>query len=143
MKKTLYGLKQITKCWFVKLATALKKYGFLESYSSCSLFTLNKGTIEVNILVYVDDMIIVGNYTVALEAFRACLGSVSDERFGSFEIFSWSQYIPAHKEFLCVKENMYVLDINSEVGLLGLSLLSYLWKKTISLLSSIFNYLQM
>ena len=28
LKKSLYGLKQEPRCWFAKLVTALKRYGF-------------------------------------------------------------------------------------------------------------------
>lgn len=61
MKKSLYDLKQTPWCWFAKLATALKAYGFKRSYSDYSLFTLAKRNIQLSVLIYVDDMIIAGN----------------------------------------------------------------------------------
>ena len=33
LKKSLYGLRQAPRCWFAKLAHALKRYGFHQSYS--------------------------------------------------------------------------------------------------------------
>ena len=44
MKKLLYGLKQAPRCWFAKLAT-----------------TLTRNNIQLNVLIYMDDMIIAGN----------------------------------------------------------------------------------
>lgn len=41
LRKSLYGLRQAPRCWFAKLAAALKKYGFLQSQSDYSLFTLH------------------------------------------------------------------------------------------------------
>ena len=38
MKKSLYGLRHAPRCWFAKLASALKEYGFKQSYSDYSLF---------------------------------------------------------------------------------------------------------
>lgn len=32
LRKSLYGNKQDPQCWFVKLVTALKEYGFSQSY---------------------------------------------------------------------------------------------------------------
>ncbi len=58
LRKSLYGLKQAPRCWFAKLSTALKDYGFKQSHSDYSLFTLQRDTSQVNVLVYVDDLII-------------------------------------------------------------------------------------
>ncbi|GAA0176607.1 hypothetical protein LIER_29569 [Lithospermum erythrorhizon] len=46
------------RCWFSKLASALKWYGFVQSYSDYSLFTLSRGNVRLHVLVYVDDLII-------------------------------------------------------------------------------------
>lgn len=40
LRKSLYGLKQVPRRWFVKLLASLKEYGFTQSYSDYSLFTL-------------------------------------------------------------------------------------------------------
>ena len=39
LTRSLYGLKQAPRCWFAKLASALKHYGFRQSYYDYSLFT--------------------------------------------------------------------------------------------------------
>lgn len=62
LRKSLYGLKQAPRCWFAKLSSALKEYGFQQSYSDYSLFTLQKGSVQLNVLVYVDDLIISGSH---------------------------------------------------------------------------------
>nr|GEV20470.1 retrovirus-related Pol polyprotein from transposon TNT 1-94 [Tanacetum cinerariifolium] len=59
--KSLYGLRQAPRCWFSKLSSALKKYGFVQSYSNYSLFTLQQNGVQLNVLVYVDDLIVSGN----------------------------------------------------------------------------------
>ena len=74
LRKSLYGLKQAPRCWFSKLVAALKGYDFLQSYSDYSLFTYTKGIIQINVLVYVDDLIISGNHSAALVGFKAYLG---------------------------------------------------------------------
>ena len=61
LRKSLYGLRQAPKCWFGKLAAALTSYGFKQSYSDYSLFTYKAQHIQLNVLVYVDDLIISGN----------------------------------------------------------------------------------
>ncbi|CAH9126867.1 unnamed protein product, partial [Cuscuta epithymum] len=73
LHKSLYGLKQAPRCLFAKLVTALKAYGFLQSYADYSLFTLNRGIIQLNVLVYVDDLLISGNDSAAIAGFKSYL----------------------------------------------------------------------
>ena len=61
LRKSLYGLRQAPRCLFAKLATALTSYGFKQSYSDCLLFTYETQHIQLNVLVYVDYLIISGN----------------------------------------------------------------------------------
>lgn len=56
--KSLYGLKQASKQWNLKLTSALLATGFTQSTHDYSLFTLRKGEALVLILVYVDDLLI-------------------------------------------------------------------------------------
>lgn len=58
LQKSLYNLKQASRCWFSKLVTTLIEYDFLQSYVDCSLFTCTKGATQINFLVYADDFII-------------------------------------------------------------------------------------
>jgi hypothetical protein len=66
----MYGLRQAPRCWFAKLAASLKKYGFQQSYSDYSLFTLQQGPVQLNVLVYVDDLIVSGNDSSAIASFK-------------------------------------------------------------------------
>lgn len=60
-RKSLYGLRQASRNWFVKFAFALHEYGFIQSGADHSLFTKSKETIFMTILVYVNNLILVCN----------------------------------------------------------------------------------
>lgn len=75
LRKSLYGLKQAPRCWFAKLVTTLKKYGFHESYSDYSLFTYVRGDVRLKLFVYIDDLIISGNNPNAIRSFKEYLCS--------------------------------------------------------------------
>ncbi|XP_075099023.1 uncharacterized protein LOC142175915 [Nicotiana tabacum] len=62
LHKALYGLKQNPRAWFDKLRAALLHVGFISSKADTSLFICNSNGILTLILVYVDDLIITGNY---------------------------------------------------------------------------------
>lgn len=59
--KSLYGLKQASRQWNVKLTDALLTLGFMQSSLDHSLFIKKQHEKIVVILIYVDDMLIAGN----------------------------------------------------------------------------------
>jgi len=76
LKNSLYDLKQTPRCWFAKLARTLKHYGFVQSHLDYSMFILNRGEIQLYVLAYMDDLIIVGNNILAKKKkFKAYLSS--------------------------------------------------------------------
>ena len=119
LRKSLYGLKQAPRCWFAKLVTALQDYGFLQSYSDYSLFTYTRGQVQINVLVYVDDLIISGNDSAALHAFKSYLCACFKMKdLGSLKYFLGIEVARSSLGlFLCQRK--YTLDIISEAGLLG------------------------
>lgn len=119
LRKSLYGLKQAPRCWFAKLVTALKGYGFLQSFSDYSLFTYTKGSVQINVLVYVDDIIISGNDSAALKAFKAYLSACFHMKdLGVLKYFLGIE-VARNPSGLFLCQRKYTLDIISEAGLLG------------------------
>ncbi|CAM8972071.1 unnamed protein product [Rhodiola kirilowii] len=119
LKKSLYGLKQAPRCWFAKLATTLKNYGFQQSYSDYCLYTLTRGAIQINVLVYVDDMIIASNDKVALTIFKDYLGKCFKMKdLGVLKYFLGLE-VARSLEGIFICQRKYALDIISETGLLG------------------------
>lgn len=60
LNKTLYGLKQSSRCWFERFDLVLKDMGFKNSKVDPCLYILDKNNIDKNIYIvlYVDDLII-------------------------------------------------------------------------------------
>lgn len=61
LNKALYGLNQAPRAQFDKLKSALLTWGFQCSTSDTSLFFFKKDTQVIYLLVYVDDILIIGN----------------------------------------------------------------------------------
>ena len=64
---SLYGLKQAPRAWYQKLTTFLFSIGFIGSRVDSSLFHYTKDTNQCFLLVYVDDVIIIGNNSVQIQ----------------------------------------------------------------------------
>jgi len=60
LRHSLYGLKQAPQAWFEKFRTTLLKFSFTQSQYDYSFFFHKSTTSIVLLLVYVDDLIIIG-----------------------------------------------------------------------------------
>ncbi|CAH9079543.1 unnamed protein product [Cuscuta epithymum] len=119
LHKSLYGLKQAPRCWFAKLVTALKSYGFLQSYADYSLFTLTRGHTQLNVLVYVDDLLIAGNDSAAISSFKSYLNTCFHMKdLGILKYFLGIE-VARSPSGIFLTQRKYALDIITETGLLG------------------------
>ncbi|PKU77855.1 Retrovirus-related Pol polyprotein from transposon TNT 1-94 [Dendrobium catenatum] len=66
LNKAIYGLKQAPRQWYNTFTSFLISIGFLQSLSDPSLFKFHNDQIAIYLLVYVDDILITGNNTDAL-----------------------------------------------------------------------------
>ena len=67
--KALYGLKQAPCAWFNKLKHYLVTHGFKACHSDTSLFVHLSSVSIIYILVYVDDLIIIGTHAGKIQQF--------------------------------------------------------------------------
>lgn len=119
LRKSLYGLKQAPKCWFAKLSFALIDYGFKQSLGDYSLFTYEKGTIRLQILIYVDDLIIAGSCVKATQDFKDYLSSCFLMKdLGVLKYFLGIK-VARNESGIYLCQRKYALDIISETGLMG------------------------
>jgi hypothetical protein len=60
LKWSLYGLKQAPQVWFKKFRSTLLRFSFVQSQYDSSLFLCKTPTGLILLLVYVDDIVIIG-----------------------------------------------------------------------------------
>lgn len=67
LHKALYGLKQAPAAWFHRFSNFILRHGFVKSLADPSHFIFHHGTTHLVLLLYVDDIILIGNNFVALQ----------------------------------------------------------------------------
>lgn len=71
----MYDLKQAPRGWYDRLSLFLKSLGFVTSKADTSLMIRKFSTEACRVLIYVDDIIILGNSTSAVDDIIASLNA--------------------------------------------------------------------
>jgi len=71
--KSLYGLKQAFHNWFSKFSTSIQAAGFQQSETYYSLFTRVNGNSLTAVLIYIEDILIIGNSLDEINSLKSFL----------------------------------------------------------------------
>ena len=119
LHKSLYGLKQASRQWFIKLSNALKAAGFTQSWSDYSLFVRRRQGNFTALLVYVDDVILAGNNLEDINAVKTFLSNCFKLKdMGVLRYFLGIE-VARSKQGLVLCQRKYALEILEDSGFLG------------------------
>lgn len=103
----------------MKLSFALQNFGFVQSYADYSLFTYHVGDIFLYVLIYVDDLLIIGNSFPVITKFKTALSTTFRMKdLGTLKYFL-SIEVARNVEGINLCQWKYTLEMVSEVGLTG------------------------
>ncbi|XP_072087411.1 uncharacterized protein [Arachis hypogaea] len=119
LTKSLYGLKQASRQWNIKLSAALADLGFTPSENDHSLFTKSTGTTFTAILVYVDDLVLAEDDLSEIQAVKMFL----DDKFKIKDLgllkFFIGMEVARSNAGIALYQRKYALDLITDCGLLG------------------------
>uniref|UniRef100_A0A2N9I5J0 Integrase catalytic domain-containing protein n=1 Tax=Fagus sylvatica TaxID=28930 RepID=A0A2N9I5J0_FAGSY len=119
LQKSLYGLKQASRQWFSKFSTTLLHHGFTQSKADYSLFTKQKGSCFIALLVYVDDILIASNSAEDVAALKSYLDSQFKLKdLGPVRYFLGLEIARSSKG-ISISQRKYALEIMEDAGMLG------------------------
>lgn len=119
LHKSLYGLKQALRQWFLKLFTTLKAGGFSQSWSDYSLFIRNKEGRFTALLVYVDDVIVAENNLQDIMETKTFLASrFKLKDMGQLRYFLGIE-VTRLKHGIALCQRKYALEVLEDVGFLS------------------------
>lgn len=117
--KSLYGLKQASRKWYERLSTLLLGLGFKQSHSDHSLFTNISSTSYMALLIYVDDIVLVGDHLAPLTSVKKVLdANFGIKDLGTLKFFLGLEVVHSPRE-ISVCQRQYCLNLLTDTGNLG------------------------
>lgn len=111
LRNALYGLKQATRAWFHKVVFSLAKLRFVASQSNPSLFISHNSQDLTLVLVYVNDIIIMGSNNWLIYTLITSLSTwFSLKDLGSLHYFLDIQ-VTYNSQGLFLSQPKYVCDL--------------------------------
>ncbi|CAM8917932.1 unnamed protein product [Rhodiola kirilowii] len=117
--KSLYGLKQAPRQWYARFSDALISFGFTQSPNDHSLFTYNKDSSFLALLVYVDDVILTGTSPALIKKVNAFIHDLFKIKDLSQLRFFLGFEVSRSDAGLFLNQRKYALELISEAGLLA------------------------
>ncbi|KAG7551494.1 Reverse transcriptase RNA-dependent DNA polymerase [Arabidopsis thaliana x Arabidopsis arenosa] len=119
LNKSLYGLKQASRQWYLKFAETLQKLGFQTNHSDHTLFTKFTDSALIIVLVYVDDIIVSSNSEEAAANLKSQLKSHFKLRdLGPAQYFLGLE-IARSAEGISLCQRKYAIELLDSAGVLG------------------------
>ncbi|XP_022569788.1 uncharacterized protein LOC111212509 [Brassica napus] len=119
LHKSIYGLKQASRQWFLKLSSTLCAMGFEKAHGDHTLFTRSKNGTFLAILIYVDDILIVSNQDSLVVEFKCALQAHFKLRDLGEAKYYLGLEIARSAEGISLCQRKYTLELLSTTGFLA------------------------
>ncbi|GJU89162.1 retrotransposon protein, putative, ty1-copia subclass [Tanacetum coccineum] len=74
LQRSIYGLKQASRSWNKRFDEEIKKFGFAQNLDEPCVYQKASGSNVTFLILYVDDIIIMGNHIPSLQSVKSYLG---------------------------------------------------------------------
>ena len=75
LQKSIYGLKQASRSWNIRFDKTIKTYGFVKNEEEPCVYKWVSGSVITFLVLYVDDILLIGNDIPALQNVKLWLSS--------------------------------------------------------------------
>ena len=117
--KSLYGLKQASRKWFEKLSLLLLSCGYQQAQADHSLFIKAVDNYFTALIIYVDDIVLIGNSVAEIEKIKHVLdNNFKIKDLGILKYFLGLKVAHSEKGIF-LYQRKYCLDLLQDSGLLG------------------------
>ena len=107
LRKSLYGQKHSHRAWFVKFSQAIEKFGMQKSKANHFVFYGNSKASIILLVVYVDDIFIIGSDTPGISSLKSFLhGNFHTKDLGMLKYFLGVEVMRSKRGILLSQKNM-------------------------------------
>ena len=71
LQRSIYGLKQASRSWNMRFDDAIRSYEFINNEDKSSVYKKISGSIIIFVVIYVDDILLIGNDIGMLSSVKA------------------------------------------------------------------------
>ncbi|GJU30471.1 retrotransposon protein, putative, ty1-copia subclass [Tanacetum coccineum] len=110
LKRSIYGLKQASRSWNKRFDEEIKRFGFAQNLDEPCVYQKASGSNVTFLILYVDDIIIMGNHIPSLQSVKDYLGrcfSMKDLGEAAF-ILGIKIYRDRSKRLIGLSQNAYM-----------------------------------
>ncbi|GJX89824.1 retrotransposon protein, putative, ty1-copia subclass [Tanacetum coccineum] len=110
LQRSIYGLKQASRSWNKRFDEEIKRFGFSQNLDEPCVYQKASGSNVTFLILYVDDIIIMGNHIPSLQSVKNYLGkcfSMKDLREAAF-ILGIKIYRDRSKRLIGIGQNDYM-----------------------------------
>ena len=73
LQRSIYGLVQASRSWNIRFDEVIKAFGFIQTYGEACVYKKVSGSFVVFLILYVDDILLIGNDIEFLESIKGYL----------------------------------------------------------------------
>ena len=119
LKKSLYGLKKLSRAWFGRFTRSIQQHDYKQAQTDHTLFHKTVGKKITILIVYVDNIIVIGND-------EAEIGRIKQRLAQDFEMkdlgdlrFFLKMEVARNKNGMSISQRKYVLDLLRDTRMMG------------------------
>ena len=110
LNRSIYGLKQASRSWNIGFNEVIQSYRFIQCPDESCVYKKCDGNVVVFLVLYVDDILLVGNNIKVLSEVRVWLSKQFDmKHLGEYAHILWIKVIRDRKKrLLCLSQASYI-----------------------------------
>ncbi|KAL4355052.1 hypothetical protein GQ457_06G010570 [Hibiscus cannabinus] len=97
LERSIYGLKQASRSWNLRFNDAIKEFGFIRNEDEPCVYKKFSGSIVSFLILYVDDILIIGNDVPTLQSIKTWLSSCFSMKDSGEETYILGAKIYKHR----------------------------------------------